>query len=563
MRENYLLRKLQFRVLYRVFLLRVVDLELLSADGDTTKLLGQFAALFAAISFILTAPLILFGGGLPQIDILTMEHFLIATTMVVIGLFSVLNWDSVFPDRRDVLILAPLPVQANTLFLAKLAALAFALTLSVIALNVFTGLIWPAVFFAPHAGVLAAGRSLAAYWIAMFAAAVFIFCSVLAVQGMTALILPRQQFLRLSALLQVAAFCLFVGVYILEPSLQDVGLVATPANQRLLGWFPAYWFFGLFQQLNGSMLSGFAPLASRAWIGLAVAVFGAGATLLLSFHYTLRKTVEEPDIVPGPRNVKWPQFFGNSLQSAVLLFSLRTLLRSRQHRVILSFYLGVGFAVALAYIKFPLGQHGLSHVAATAQDTVPFFVASILMMCVAVAGVRVVFPLPIALRANWIFRLTELRPASQYATAVRRSLLLLSVVPVCLIAGALLFFIFPFRLAIEHLLILGLLGAILVELSMHGFQKVPFTCSYLPGKGNIQYAFWACILPLLILINMGAKLEEQMLHSPAGYISMVLALGMAASFARWRSTVAARPVLGMQFDEVMPPDIFALKLHRN
>jgi hypothetical protein len=228
--ENYALRKLQFRVLYRVFLLRVVDLELLSADGDTTRLLSQFVALFAAVSFMFTAPLILFGGGFPQIDILTMEHFLIATTMVVIGLFSVLNWDSIFPDRRDVLVLAPLPVRANTLFLAKLAALGFALTLSVIALNVFSGLVWPIVIFAPRAGILAACQSLAAYWVTMFAAAAFIFCSVLAVQGTTALLLPRQQFLRLSALLQVAAFCLFVGVYILEPSLQDPSLLATPES---------------------------------------------------------------------------------------------------------------------------------------------------------------------------------------------------------------------------------------------------------------------------------------------------------------------------------------------
>ena len=234
MRENYSLKKLQFRVLYRVFLLRVVDLELLSADGDTTKLLGQFAALFAAVSFMFTAPLILFGGGLPQDDILTMEHFLIATTMVVISLFSVLNWDSIFPDRRDVLVLAPLPVRANTLFLAKLASLAFAMALSVVALNVFTGLVWPAVIFAPHAGVVAACQSAAAYWITIFAAAAFIFFSVLAVQGVTALLLPRQQFLRLSALLQVAAFCLFVGVYILEPSLQDPSLLATPESQRVL-----------------------------------------------------------------------------------------------------------------------------------------------------------------------------------------------------------------------------------------------------------------------------------------------------------------------------------------
>jgi hypothetical protein len=563
MRKNYALKRLQFRVLYRVFLFRVVDLELLSSDGDTTKLLGQFAALFAAVSFLLTAPLILFGGGLQQIDILTMEHFLIATTMVVIGLFSVLNWDSIFPDRRDVLVLAPLPVQASTLFLAKLAALAFALGLSVFALNVFSGLVWPAVFFAPRAGALAASRSLAAYWITMVAAGAFIFCSVLAVQGLTALLLPRQQFLRLSALLQVAAFCLFVGVYILEPSLQDPNLLTAPGNQRVLAWLPTYWFFGLFQQLNGTMISGIAPLAKRAWIGFAVAAFAAGATLLVSFVHTLRKTIEEPDILPRASKLHWPRSFGKSLQSAIFLFTVRTLLRSRQHRVILSFYLGVGFAVALAYLKLPFGQHGLSHVAATAQAVVPFLVASILMMCVAVAGIRVVFPLPIALHANWIFRLTELRPASEYSIAVRRSLFLLSVVPVWLVTGIVLFCIFPARIVIEHLFVLGLLGTALVELGMYGFQKIPFTCSYLPGKGNIQYAFWACILLALPLINLSAELEERMFDSAIGYVSMTLVLGIVVCYARWRAAVAARPIVEMQFDEAMPADIFALKLYRN
>ena len=48
----------------------------------------------------------------------TVEHFLIATTMLVVGLFAVLSWNSTFPDRRDVLILSPLPVPARTLFLA-------------------------------------------------------------------------------------------------------------------------------------------------------------------------------------------------------------------------------------------------------------------------------------------------------------------------------------------------------------------------------------------------------------------------------------------------------------
>lgn len=64
MRESLQSVKVQFPVLYRVFLLRVVDLELLSPESDVVKLLGQFAAVLAAISFLFTAPLILLGGRL-------------------------------------------------------------------------------------------------------------------------------------------------------------------------------------------------------------------------------------------------------------------------------------------------------------------------------------------------------------------------------------------------------------------------------------------------------------------------------------------------------------------
>ena len=41
------MKETQFRILYRQFLFRMVDLELLSADakGDMSKLFGQFAAL--------------------------------------------------------------------------------------------------------------------------------------------------------------------------------------------------------------------------------------------------------------------------------------------------------------------------------------------------------------------------------------------------------------------------------------------------------------------------------------------------------------------------------------
>ena len=48
------MNRLQFRTLYREFLFRIVDLELLAPQGDITKLLGQFAALLIVISVGLT-----------------------------------------------------------------------------------------------------------------------------------------------------------------------------------------------------------------------------------------------------------------------------------------------------------------------------------------------------------------------------------------------------------------------------------------------------------------------------------------------------------------------------
>ena len=162
------MNKLQWRVLYRQFLFRVFDLEVLSAQaqGDSNRLLGQFAALLIWFSVWLSlAALILSDSSAPGRDpdpranvallfIMIAQHFLIATTMLVVGLFAVLSWDATFPDRRDVLVLAPLPVRARTMFLAKVAAVATSLGLTIVLLHSALGLIVPAVFAARAAPAL-------------------------------------------------------------------------------------------------------------------------------------------------------------------------------------------------------------------------------------------------------------------------------------------------------------------------------------------------------------------------------------------------------------------------
>ena len=358
MPSDWALRKLQFRTLYRVFLLRIFDLELLSADGDLTRLLGQFASIFATFSFCITAPLVLTRGALEMTQAWMFEHFLIETAMTVAGLIAVLNWDAAFPDKRDVLVLAPLPVKRSILLLAKIAALLAAPALAIISLNIFSGVVWPLLFRSPNSGFVTGLKSFPAYWITIFAAGAFFVFTALTIQGLAANLLPGQLFPRVSAVLQACCLCLLLSTYFLEPSLESPAALSSPHNQRLLGWLPSYWFFALFNQLNGSMDLSLVPLAKRAWAGLAVSVFGACAALLLCYVRMMRQMVEQPDILPGARSITWWPRFGSSLLAAITLFSLRTLMRSRQHRMILSFYLGLGITIVVGYAKTTMGGFG-------------------------------------------------------------------------------------------------------------------------------------------------------------------------------------------------------------
>src|SRR5271157_1024924 len=146
----------QWRVLYGQFLFRVIDLEVLSAhaQGDANKLLGQFAGLLVFISAGVAFGAALSANPNAARDpnalmlafVMIAQHFVISTTMLVVGLFAVLSWDATFPDRRDVMVLAPLPVRARTMFLAKVAAVASSLGLTIVLLHCAMGLILPLVF---------------------------------------------------------------------------------------------------------------------------------------------------------------------------------------------------------------------------------------------------------------------------------------------------------------------------------------------------------------------------------------------------------------------------------
>jgi hypothetical protein len=550
---------LQFRVLYRQFLLRVIDLESLSIQADIPRFLGQLASVLIFISLIGAI------GPLMAHEALTAtaeaalgfawrgEQSLISGMMLVVGLIAVVSWDSTFPDRRDVMVLSPLPVAPHTILFAKVAASGALLGLAVLTLNFATGVAWPLLIGSQHDSYWGFFQSFAAYWLTMAAASIFLFCSVLTVQGFMALLLPRRLFLRISAILQIVAFGLFLAVYFLQPSITTPAAMALPENHSILAWSPSFWFFGLFNQLNGSLPTNLGWLAGLAWSGLVVAVSGAIVSLLLCYVRTMRKTVEEPDLVPGARGSHWTPGFGSPLQTAIALFSARSLTRSRQHRLAAALYLALTCSVALSLVRSDLSN--VAHRPLTAD----FLTGTFLMMSFAVFGLRSVFSLPISLTANWVWRVTQLQPSEKYIAGTRTFLLYFTVVPIWLISAFLSRSFRPLHQVAGHLTVLALVGWIFVELSLIGLQKIPFTCSYLPGKVHIQIVLGCFLLLVSVFAISTPEFEVPALRDPLRYIGMTTVL-VAVALGLWIFNRRRAKSAVLYFEETPPAVITTLGL---
>jgi hypothetical protein len=565
----------QIRVLFRVFLARAFDPELLSPGSDTQKLAIQFAAILAAFNFVLFYVLVprYFTSSLPHATVLinawSDEEFLIGTTISIVGLLMVMAWDTLLPDLRDSLVLGVLPIRTRSIALAKALVIGIAIVLSVVLVNIFTSFGY-AMILTPAGGTARdLIRSFAAYWITMAAAAVFTASLLLAIQGLMAQLFSYRVFLRVSSFVQLAVFFVILAAYFLKPPLATPAGLIAPPSQMWLRWLPSYWFLGLFQQLAGAADPVFAKLAAWALRGLCTAGLVAALLFALAYRRTMRRIVEQPDLSPTGRSRGVSRLLANiggvviraPLDQAIFCFAARTLARSRRHRLLLALYGGIGLAIALAYTESLLrGAWKQSWY----QPNAPLLVASLVIPFFAILGSRIVFALPLTLPSNWIFRVTAVQHPSRYFEANRKSLYALTAFPVWFISAILFLAIWPRRPAVQHLTVLILSGIVIVETSLCGFRKVPFACSYLPGKANLNVTLPLYASLVLFLAHQGGMLEFWALQRFPRYIALICCLAVAAIWARRRfNQFASAPLTPIQFEDLPPQEILRIDLQHD
>ncbi len=110
---------------------------------------------------------------------------------------------------------------------------------------------------------------------------------------------------------------------------------------------------------------------------------------------------------------------------------------------------------------------------------------------------------------------------------------------------------------------LGLLGIALAYAALYGFQKIPFTCSYLPGKSQWQMIPLTAGM-LLLIMGRGVAYEAQALENPRAYVKVIAALALAAALARWRSAAFANSEQAIvRFEEQESSAVLQLGLFRD
>jgi hypothetical protein len=528
------------------------------------------------VEFVITAVVLLAGPGFfhavvrlaygMPVSLISFDRLLLFTfAMITMGFVGLATWDGVFPDRRDTRILGPLPLRTGTLVLARLGAIGAVFALFIVGTQVA-----PAVLFEGVA-VYSGGpgwmpRVMAAHLAATVLASALVFSGLILLQCGLLVVLRRAAAQKCAVVLQtVLAAGLLLMLLLLPHILGRSGTEdgADWMSSPLMRLLPSVWFVRLHEALAGTAAPDAYPVALFA-LTLTVSVTAAAILLYgASYARLTRHAIETPPGASGrarlrglgglaERAPRWLR--GSPVERAVCAFALRTLVRSRQHRMLLALYGSVALALVVSsMLTLVLRDDPLTF----AQPRIAIMSAPLVVFFFMLIGMRVLFGIPVELGANWVFRLREPVDRIAVVAGVRRAMLAGCVVPVALLAGGSAALLWGTRIGIAHGVFCTLMGALLVEILLVRFCKIPFTCTYFPGTARVRTLWPLYLMAFTNYCYTAAALEtEILLRRPVAYgVFCAVLCVVIAAVAMTRAYMLAHAT-GLLFVEPDPHALF-------
>ena len=112
--------------------------------------------------------------------------------MILLGFIAVYEWEMLLPDRKDYLILTPLPIRTRTIIFAKINALARFLLTFIVAINACPTVLFPNAILVNNAPFFYGLGYMACHGLSVLLGSGLIFLSAIAVQGILLMLFPSQ-----------------------------------------------------------------------------------------------------------------------------------------------------------------------------------------------------------------------------------------------------------------------------------------------------------------------------------------------------------------------------------
>jgi hypothetical protein len=322
---------------------------------------------------------------------------------------------------------------------------------------------------------------------------------------------------------------------------------------------PPVWFLGLEQVLLGSRDPYLLQLAGAAFIGVGSAIVVIAACYLAIYRRFDQLVLRTSQMPLRPR--LWPAWSRRVSdrylpRQAFAWFTTMTLRRSGLHQVVFCSLSAIGVAVAInSATGFGTGSTPRAQAAVAWRFVEAILEMPLVFFFFSIAGVRTALLLPLDVRANWVFKLTE-DPATkpQLLDSIERSLIWLAIVPCVALTFVVQSVVLGATTAVRASLPTALLGVVLVEWVLRRWHRIPFTCTYIPGKRPLAHSMLLTLAAFVVFINIGGGLIHFSLGRPGRY-GLLCGVLFAAIVVLRRTRLARSVHVPLEFEDSLPDDV--------
>lgn len=555
----------QFSVLVRHFYQRLFQNDFVAFEDQMKEKTIGFLALIAIFCTYISNAVLMKYMFYPDNGVSWVEKcFFISFIMLLIGFITVFEWDVIFPDSRDFANLMTLPIKLRTIFTTKFTSLFLFVGIFAIGANSVSALVFwfHLLKWQEETSLFFSLFFILAHFVCIFAACYFIFFFSVFVIGVLMLVFPERIFRALSVFLRMAFMAVFVFlmIYIVSNSfIASQPFAFLPdlkeSHSLLLYVFPPMWFTGFFESMIGSQDSQFSTLASIAILSLVLVTIGFFLSALASYRKYCRKMEIKKNVNIRLIRIKYflqhyfdVIFLRNPVQRAVFYFFGKTLRNSMVHKMRLATFAAVGTGLGLILIATNIRSFDNFSELNKTLLSIPTVLTFFLLV-----GIRSVVNIPSSLEANWVFRLTEEKNLTHSSSGLRRGIVFNILFPLFILVFIFYSFSWGWRIGILHSLYGFVVAVLLMEVLFLRYHKIPFACSYLPGKTKAHYLWLLYLVSFIGYVSLVSSLELFLLQNPSSFVFFLgISLFLFLALRIYQKQVLYKKMVLIYVDEPEP-----------